>query len=94
MPSPLKKLLFLAVVSAGAMLFGQFYLNGRPIADRLSKAVGQPVGYEIVEDTTADAANYAKVLGRKIPVWFTQGRVKLAKWLYPSVAGPSQTLRD
>ena len=90
MPTPLKKLLFVCVIAVGAMLFGQLYFNGRPISARLSEKVGQPQGYEIVADTKADASYYGQALGRKIPVWFTQARVTVAKWLYPNVGATSK----
>lgn len=95
MPNPLKRVLLVAAIAVVAMLFGQLYYNGKPIATRIADRVGQPPrGYEVISDTSADVAYYAKALGKKIPVWFTDARVTVAKWLYPSVAENARPPRD
>lgn len=92
MSKPIKQVLLVLGVALAAMLFGQLYYNGRPIANRLSTTVGQPQGYEIVADTSADVAYYGRILGKKIPIWFHDARVTVANWLYPqgSVKAPAE----
>ena len=94
MSALLKKLFFSSVIFFAAIWFGQLYLNGKPIAVRLTSLVGTPPKYEIIHDAKQDAANLASIASQKIPVWFRQARVGIATWLYPSVTGKTQPPRN
>lgn len=94
MPPLIKKLVFVSFVSFAAILFGQLYFNGKPIASRVTALVGAPPKYEIIHDTKQDMAGFTATAVQKIPVWFHKARVGIATWLYPSVTGKTQPPRN